>query len=119
MFDTTEVLVDGQNLLVAVADTPVKRSQGLMEVEDLGELDGMLFLFPEPTSPSFHMRNTPIPLDVWWFDEAGILIGSTEMEPCLTESCTSYRSPGPVMWVLETPQGVEQFEPGSALSASG
>ena len=103
---------------MAVADSPVRRSQGLMEVEDLGDLDGMLFSWAEPISASFHMRNTPIALDIWWFDESGVLLGSTETTPCFTETCTSYRSPGEVMWALETPLGEQEFQPGSMLTAT-
>ena len=88
-----------------------------MEVEELPErLDGMLFVYDTPRSVSYHMQNTPMPLDIWWFDLNGVLIGSAEMEPCFIESCTNYRSPGPVMWVLETPRHVYEFEHEDQLS---
>lgn len=79
----------------------------------------MLFVYDLPVGASFHMRNTLLQLDAWWFDADGVLIGSTQMEPCRTEACTSYRSPGPVRWVLETVQGEFDFGSGGVLSTSG
>jgi len=88
-----------------------------MEVEQLPDgLDGVLFVYDSPSSVSFHMLNTPMPLDIWWFDSDDHLVGTTEMEPCSGKPCVSYRSPGPVIWVLETPLGEYEFEFGAQLS---
>lgn len=119
VFDNTEISVGDTSLNVALADKPEERRQGLMDVDELpGGIDGMLFAYPDPTSASYTMRDTPLPLDIWWFDEDGALVGSAEMEPCLEGSCTSYASPGPVRWVLETPRGRYGFEPGATLSTA-
>jgi uncharacterized membrane protein (UPF0127 family) len=116
-FPTAEIEVGAERLTVWVADESDERRQGLMEVDSLPEdIDGMLFAWPQPTSVSFHMRNTLIPLDIWWFDEGAVLLGSARMEPCLTEPCTSYGAPGPTMWALETPAGGFDFESGALLS---
>jgi len=117
VFDETEITVGAEALTVAVADTPQKRARGLMEVEKLpAGLDGMLFVYEESKPATFHMLNTSIPLDIWWFDGGGSLIGAAPMEPCFVEPCLSFGSPGPVMWVLETPQDVYEFGPGEMLS---
>lgn len=104
-------------LSVVVADSTIERSQGL---QDLGELpdgvDGMLFVFAEPTSTTFHMRNVQFPLDVWFFDSEGSLLGSARMETCLEGDCPSYGAPGLISWALETPADVYDFGPGSELS---
>lgn len=81
-----------------------------------GGIDGMLFVYSTPRTVGFHMRNTLIDLDIWWFDADMGLIGSAEMEPCEAEPCTSYASPGDVQWVLETTLGEYEFEPGDRLS---
>ncbi len=63
---------------VAVAATPEQRSQGLRHVEELDGYEGMLFVFDDPRSATFGMEDTLIALDIWWFDSAGLLLGSTD-----------------------------------------
>lgn len=57
---------DGKELAVQVevADTPAKRALGLQYRSDLGDDQGMLFLFPSATAHSFWMKNTPLSLDI-------------------------------------------------------
>ena len=118
-FETTEIAVGDEPLIVAVAQTSSQRSQGLRGVEELPDrLDGMLFVFEETRTASFGMRGTLIPLDIWWFDSGGNLIGSTEMEPCTASSCPTYPSPSEVAWALETPTGQWEFSPGAVLTVT-
>ena len=42
-FDLVEVSLGGESLTLAHADEPSLRSRGLMQVVELGDLDGMLF----------------------------------------------------------------------------
>lgn len=106
----------GQTFTVALAESDEQRSQGLQGVEALpSDLDGMLFVFEKTRTATFGMENTLIPLDIWWFDGDGILLGSTEMTPCQAAPCTPYRSPGEVAHALETPAGQHQFPLGSTL----
>jgi uncharacterized protein len=49
---------------VAVADTPEKRSLGLMDVRNMPRDKGMLFIFEREENLSFWMANTPLPLDI-------------------------------------------------------
>jgi len=49
---------------VDIADDDETRAQGLMFVEDMGTLEGMLFIYEEPRRATFWMRNTLIPLDM-------------------------------------------------------
>lgn len=49
---------------IEVAETPQERARGLMQRRSLPPRSGMLFLFEEPDSLSFWMRNTPLPLDI-------------------------------------------------------
>src|SRR5688572_8991480 len=53
-----------QRFEVWIADTPARRSQGLMFVKHLARDRGMLFLFNEPQQISMWMKNTYIPLDM-------------------------------------------------------
>lgn len=115
-FDTAGIEVGEQQLTVAVADEPSQRSQGLRGVEALPDgIDGMLFVFGDPTTATFGMEDTLIPLEIWWFDDDGRLLGSTLMEPCAKSPCTGYASPGEISWALETPAGESHFTPGDSL----
>lgn len=55
-------------LKLEVAATPDARSQGLMYRESMGDVDGMVFLFPAPYDYAFYMKNTPLPLDMLFVD---------------------------------------------------
>ena len=112
-----QIVVDDLTLEVWIADESPERRQGLRGVEALpAGVDGMLFVLPIPTATSFNMSDTPIPLDIWWFDAEMTLIGSSEMEPCPADPCVSYGAPGPIAWALETPAGVWEFSDGAALT---
>jgi len=54
---------------VAIADTPEKRDAGLMNVTQMNENNGMLFIFKKPQPLSFWMANTPLPLDIIFIDK--------------------------------------------------
>jgi len=117
-FPTAEVTVGDVELSVWVADDPTERGQGLRRVEELpAGIDGMLFVWETPTPAVFVMEDTLIPLDVWFFDEEGRLVGAHEMIPCADEPCPTYPAPGPVRWALETPLGVVELGEGDRLSA--
>ena len=116
-FETAEIEVGEETLTVALAASGEQRSQGLRGVEERPQgLDGMLFVFERARRATFGMRDTLIPLDIWWFDSNGELLGSTEMEPCPSDPCPNYGSPGEVAWALETPAGVVDLAPGDMLT---
>ena len=66
-FATTTIIVSGSTWVVAVADDPVERAQGLMGITDLGGLDGMLFVFEDDSTSGFWMKDTLIGLDIAFF----------------------------------------------------
>lgn len=116
-FDVAVIEVEGTRLDVWLAAESGDRIHGLSEIDSLPEgIDGMLFVFPGATSPSFNMRDVRFPLDIWWFDPGMTLIGKTRMEPCTGSPCTSYGSPGEIKWALETPAGERGFATGATLS---
>jgi uncharacterized membrane protein (UPF0127 family) len=101
---------------VDIADTPESRARGLMFVEDMPPTAGMLFVFPEERMRSFWMRNTLIPLDILYFDAAGVWVSA--QENAVPRDETSLPSEGPAQYVLEINGGlVERFGmgPGTEL----
>ena len=111
------IAVDGEELLVAVADTGEARRQGLMAVTDLLDLDGMLFVWSSDTGGSFWMRDTVIPLDIAFFADDGTLVNTFPMEPCdLGTDCPIYESGGEYRYALETDQGRLTLDSDSVLS---
>jgi uncharacterized membrane protein (UPF0127 family) len=104
-FAVERIELDGIELLVAIADTSELRRQGLMNVEDLGDLDGMLFVFAADSSGGFWMKDTLIPLDIAFFAADGVYVDGFVMEPCTTDDCPTYRPRGPYRYALEMPAG--------------
>jgi len=114
--ETARIVVDGEGLTVAVANTSAERSQGLRGATDLGGLDGMLFIHDGVAPVSYTMEDTLIRLDIWFIDAGGKIVGTTEMEPCSADPCPSYPSPEPALWVLETELGRYDFANGDVVT---
>jgi uncharacterized protein len=90
---------------VEVADDADERQVGLMGRTSLAADAGMVFLFPEPTTASFWMKDTLIPLSIaFWNDEGGI-VAILDMEPCEADSCPSYDPGVAFTSALEVNQG--------------
>lgn len=106
-FSVAEISTPGGDATVLVADTEAERSQGLMNRDDLGGYDGMLFEFPGDTQGGFWMKDTRIALSIAFFDESGRVVDLFDMEPCPPEqsSCPSYRPDSPYRRALEVPKG--------------
>lgn len=88
---------------VELAQTPVERQVGLMFRRQMDELVGMLFVFDAMSVHSFWMRNTYLPLDMLFIDDAGVVVGIVENAEPLTESPRTVGKPS--QYVLELNAG--------------
>lgn len=59
---------------VALADDQDERNQGLMDVNEMPNDAGMLFIFPEEQPLSFYMANTPLPLDIMFVNSDSVIV---------------------------------------------
>ena len=104
-------------LLVALADDSAERKQGLMGVEQLGDLDGMLFQFPNETFSGFWMKGTLMDLDIVFFGDDMGYVDRLSMVQCTADPCPSYFPDAGYSWALETPAGtLEPPNEGAMLS---
>ncbi|MFC1690254.1 DUF192 domain-containing protein [Pseudomonadota bacterium] len=91
---------------VELAESQEKQALGLMFRESMPDDHGMLFIFPGEGMRSFWMKNTKIPLDIFYFDENLKLVSVQEnVPPCRSQRCPGYPSTGPARYVLELNAG--------------
>lgn len=88
---------------VELALSPRQHAYGLMHVDRMPPDRGMLFVFRNTAKRSFWMKNTLIPLDMLFFDEAGGLVTAIPDVPAL--SLTPRRSTAGAKYVLELNAG--------------
>lgn len=77
-------------LHVQIAETDQARTTGLMGVRKMSDHAGMAFLFDGPTTESFWMKDTLIPLDIAFYDTQGRIVSTFSMVPCTAEPCQLY-----------------------------
>lgn len=99
-FDGTSAL-----LRVAVADTPDARRRGLMGVERLSADEGMVFVFDEPVSTTFWMKDTLLSLSIAFVSGDGRIVTIRDMEPCTGDPCPRYGANGPFTMAIEANRG--------------
>jgi uncharacterized membrane protein (UPF0127 family) len=85
-----------------VAQTPQQRQIGLMFRKEMPPSEGMIFVFEQPATQCFWMRNTLLPLTAAFVADDGRIVNLVDMEP-LNEA--SHCSKEPVRFVLEMHQG--------------
>ena len=101
--ETLKIAIGGREAVVLVADDDESRGRGLMFVEDLGGIDGMIFLYDTPQIANFWMKNTPIPLTLAYVDEAGVIFQIEYLEPY--DTTTTHLSTREMRWAIELKRG--------------
>ncbi len=64
-----------------VAATPSERARGLMQRQQMGANQGMVFLFDQPAAQCMWMKNTLIPLSVAFIADDGRILNIEDMAP--------------------------------------
>ena len=108
-----------QKLFIEIANTHLKREQGLMGRKKLANNHGMLFDFPYPNRLSFYMRNTYVPLDIAFINEEGVVTEIKSMVPLTTNSIVSRER---CKYALEVNRGwfdKNNIVPGSVVKGHG
>lgn len=90
-------------LHVELARDQAAWAQGLMHRQKLDNHTGMLFIFNHVAPRNFWMKNTYIPLDIFFIDAQQLVVNIAYNTVPLTE--TSIKSVKPVQFVLETAAG--------------
>jgi hypothetical protein len=77
----TILQVGPKALKVELARTQQQKEAGLMHRQELGEDEGMLFLYDRPQQMMMYMKDTHIPLSVAFIDSAGVILEIRDMAP--------------------------------------
>jgi len=95
---------------VEIANDSSERSRGLMFRENLDSDKGMLFIFEKEGEYPFWMKNTLIPLDMIWINEAKeVVFISQNSQPCKEEASCPLINPGVnAKYVLEINAGISE-----------
>lgn len=100
VFDLVPLQIGEVTIQVQLADTPEKRSQGLMFQQSAEP--GMLLLYSQPTAVSLWMANTAMPLDVAYIGPDWTISELITLQPF---DQTPVPSQQPVIAALELPRG--------------
>lgn len=105
---------------VEVADTPAKRALGLQYRYELGDDQGMLFLFSAAAVQSFWMQNTPLSLDIIFIGSDLRIVGIVHRAVPFSTASLSVSAPS--QYVLEIKGGLSWLagiEPGNSVRFEG
>ncbi len=101
------VELDGKRYQVEIADNDEERARGLMFRDAMDANRGMLFIHDTEEPQAYWMKNTRIPLDILYFDNARKLVSQQRDVPACTlgDGCPPYPSDAPARYVLELNAG--------------
>ena len=102
------VELKGRRFIVEVADDGAERARGLMFRDEMAAYHGMVFIHDTEEPQAYWMKNTHIPLDIFYFDSKRKLVSvSKRVPPCtLGDQCPPFASTGPALYVLELNAGL-------------
>lgn len=107
-FDRRIIKVDSKKIKVEIAETRDQLVHGLMFRTELGQNEGMLFIFKTLKVHDFTMKNTFIDLSIGFFDQNFKLVDIQDMKASRTlvqKSFATYISAVPAQYALEMRRG--------------
>lgn len=105
--DTSAFYIEdkGVKLSVQIAETEGEREQGLSDVNNLSDDQGMLFIFDEPGYYQMWMKDMLFPLDILWLDQNFKVVDiKKELSPSTYPE--SFGPKSPAKYVLEINSGL-------------
>jgi uncharacterized membrane protein (UPF0127 family) len=94
----------GVSLKIEYATTEATREKGLGDRESIAPDYGMLFVFPKDDYYGFWMKDTLVPLDMFWLDAKGQVVSIAQDVAPATYPHVFYPT-SPARYVLETVAG--------------
>ncbi|MBS3134291.1 DUF192 domain-containing protein [Candidatus Woesearchaeota archaeon] len=88
-------------LNVDIAETPLERTRGLMDVKNLPYGNGMLFIFEKSGYPEMWMKDTLIPLDMIFISGNFRVVDIKYAIPCRKDPCEIYKPIRESKYILE------------------
>lgn len=107
-FNEATVTVGDHVLKVAVAETQVEKTQGLSGCRQIPATSGMYFVYDQPITPQFWMKDMFVPLDIVWITGGRVLGVEANVPPPSGPEATDlprYRPLAPITGVLELSAG--------------
>lgn len=105
------------SLRIDYATTTIARERGMGGRTTIEKNSGMLFIFDSSALYGFWMKDTLVPLDIFWLDESGRVVSISQDVATSSYPHVFYPSV-PVRYVLETTAGfsrMHQVATGTAL----
>ena len=76
-----------------------------MGISEMPATFGMAFVWDAPTTGSFWMKDTLIPLSIAFVDADGRVVTIREMTPCVADPCAQYEATDPYVMAVEANAG--------------
>ena len=103
-YSTTTISVRGVTVKAQIATTSQQKQRGLCCRDSLPQNAGMLFVYETPENHRFWMKDTRIPLDIYWLDaKKNIVHIEHDVQP--SSFPKTYGTDIPSQYVLETNAG--------------
>ncbi len=97
--------IKNSDIIIELAETPKQWEKGLSDRTVMGNIDGMLFIFPQKHVPVFWMKNMHFAIDMIWINDGTVVDITQSAPPPSTGKLPTYSPIKPVNMVLETRAG--------------